>query len=253
MDAKVDGWVVTPRRGKAVEINALWYNALRLMERWAPEHGDDAERRTATRADQAQRSFNERFWYARGRLSLRRRRRRRRRQRSDVPAEPGVRDLAAASGAAPRALGGGAAGRARAAADAGRPALAGARRSRLQGAATSATCARATPRITRARCGAGWSARSSTRGSRSTRTTSTARARALDGFRAAPRRGVHRIDQRSLRRRAPVHAARLHRAGVERRRAVARVGEARYGSALERRQEPSRFRWHRACDVKASR
>ena len=35
MDAKVDDWVVTPRRGKAVEINALWYNALRLMEQWA--------------------------------------------------------------------------------------------------------------------------------------------------------------------------------------------------------------------------
>jgi len=32
MDAKVDGWVVTPRRGKAVEINALWYNALRILE-----------------------------------------------------------------------------------------------------------------------------------------------------------------------------------------------------------------------------
>ena len=31
MDAKVEDWVVTPRRGKAVEINALWYNALRLM------------------------------------------------------------------------------------------------------------------------------------------------------------------------------------------------------------------------------
>ena len=31
MDAKVDDWVVTPRRGKAVEINALWYNALRLL------------------------------------------------------------------------------------------------------------------------------------------------------------------------------------------------------------------------------
>ena len=30
MDAKVGDWVVTPRRGKAVEINALWYNALRL-------------------------------------------------------------------------------------------------------------------------------------------------------------------------------------------------------------------------------
>ena len=37
MDAKVDGWVVTPRRGKAVEINALWYNALRLLEEWLRE------------------------------------------------------------------------------------------------------------------------------------------------------------------------------------------------------------------------
>ena len=37
MDAKVDGWVVTPRRGKAVEINALWYNALRLLEGWPRE------------------------------------------------------------------------------------------------------------------------------------------------------------------------------------------------------------------------
>jgi predicted glycogen debranching enzyme len=65
MDAKVDGWVVTPRRGKAVEINALWFNALRLMERWARDHGDDAfaYRR---RADLAQRSFNERFWFADG-------------------------------------------------------------------------------------------------------------------------------------------------------------------------------------------
>ena len=34
MDAKVGDLVVTPRRGKAVEINALWYNALRLMEEW---------------------------------------------------------------------------------------------------------------------------------------------------------------------------------------------------------------------------
>jgi predicted glycogen debranching enzyme len=65
MDAKVDGWVVTPRRGKAVEINALWFNALRLMERWAPDHGDDPASYRA-RADQAQRSFNERFWFADG-------------------------------------------------------------------------------------------------------------------------------------------------------------------------------------------
>ncbi len=40
MDAKVDDWVVTPRRGKAVEINALWYNALRLLEGWLREEGD---------------------------------------------------------------------------------------------------------------------------------------------------------------------------------------------------------------------
>ena len=39
MDAKMGDWVVTPRRGKAVEINALFYNALRLFDRWAPEPG----------------------------------------------------------------------------------------------------------------------------------------------------------------------------------------------------------------------
>jgi len=37
MDAKVGDWVVTPRRGKAVEINALFYNALCLMQRWLTE------------------------------------------------------------------------------------------------------------------------------------------------------------------------------------------------------------------------
>ena len=49
MDAKVDDWVVTPRRGKAVEINALWYNALRLLETWLAEEGDDAHARTDRR------------------------------------------------------------------------------------------------------------------------------------------------------------------------------------------------------------
>jgi glycogen debranching enzyme len=66
MDAKVDGWVVTPRRGKAVEINALWFNALRLMEMWASQRGDAAAREYRTRADQVERSFNERFWFERG-------------------------------------------------------------------------------------------------------------------------------------------------------------------------------------------
>jgi predicted glycogen debranching enzyme len=62
MDAKVDGWVVTPRRGKAVEINALFYNALRLMENWTR---DDPERQASkyrSLADRLQTSFNQRFW-----------------------------------------------------------------------------------------------------------------------------------------------------------------------------------------------
>jgi predicted glycogen debranching enzyme len=66
MDAKVDDWVVTPRRGKPVEINALWFNALMLMERWAAERGEPSAAEYRRRADQARRSFNDRFWYADG-------------------------------------------------------------------------------------------------------------------------------------------------------------------------------------------
>lgn len=66
MDAKVGDWVVTPRRGKAVEINALWYNALRLLEKWLHEEGKDAEAKPiAAQAERVYRSFNERFWYRR--------------------------------------------------------------------------------------------------------------------------------------------------------------------------------------------
>jgi predicted glycogen debranching enzyme len=65
MDAKVGDWVVTPRRGKAVEINALWYNALRLLEGWVRDcHGDQAAQPLAESAGKAYRSFNERFWNA---------------------------------------------------------------------------------------------------------------------------------------------------------------------------------------------
>ncbi|MEX1171918.1 MAG: amylo-alpha-1,6-glucosidase [Chloroflexota bacterium] len=56
MDAKVDGWVVTPRRGKPVEIQALWVNALRHGAAWT---GDG---RYATAADRAETSFRARFW-----------------------------------------------------------------------------------------------------------------------------------------------------------------------------------------------
>jgi len=67
MDAKVGDWVVTPRRGKAVEINALWYNALRLMEGWLKEEDQEiAMRRMKEMADRVRVSFNQRFWYEQG-------------------------------------------------------------------------------------------------------------------------------------------------------------------------------------------
>jgi predicted glycogen debranching enzyme len=67
MDAKVDDWVVTPRRGKAVEINGLWYNALKLMEQWMWDAGDEGTASTyAEHAKRCKESFNRRFWYAEG-------------------------------------------------------------------------------------------------------------------------------------------------------------------------------------------
>ncbi len=62
MDAKVGDWVVTPRRGKAVEINALWYNALRMLEGWLREEGDAEAEAVQEAADRAKASFNKRFW-----------------------------------------------------------------------------------------------------------------------------------------------------------------------------------------------
>jgi glycogen debranching enzyme len=66
MDAKVDGWVVTPRRGKAVEINALWYNALRLVADWLREEGDSMAPQVEEYAERAAESFNRRFWWQQG-------------------------------------------------------------------------------------------------------------------------------------------------------------------------------------------
>jgi predicted glycogen debranching enzyme len=67
MDAKVGDWVVTPRRGKAVEINALWYNALRLLEDWVRQEAGEAEaQKYNDLAMRAYESFNKRFWYEPG-------------------------------------------------------------------------------------------------------------------------------------------------------------------------------------------
>ena len=66
MDAKVDDWVVTPRRGKAVEINALWYNALCLLAGWLREEGDPLAVQVEESAARVRESFNARFWYGEG-------------------------------------------------------------------------------------------------------------------------------------------------------------------------------------------
>lgn len=65
MDAKVDDWVVTPRHGKPVEINALWYSALSLMESWAVRLFIDATQYSQLRS-QVRQNFAARFWYEAG-------------------------------------------------------------------------------------------------------------------------------------------------------------------------------------------
>jgi predicted glycogen debranching enzyme len=68
MDAKVDDWVVTPRTGKPVEINALWYNALRVMEKLKLALGRTVQQGRMEQpdfgglAEQARASFRRRFW-----------------------------------------------------------------------------------------------------------------------------------------------------------------------------------------------
>ncbi len=62
MDAKVGDWVVTPRIGKPIEINALWYNALRTIATFA-RRLNQPDREYETLADRAQAHFS-RFWNA---------------------------------------------------------------------------------------------------------------------------------------------------------------------------------------------
>jgi glycogen debranching enzyme len=71
MNALAHGQPVTPRTGKAVEVNALWYHALSLMHEWSQilyqrgriNYGGE---QYAEQADLCRRSFNERFWYQDG-------------------------------------------------------------------------------------------------------------------------------------------------------------------------------------------
>ena len=108
MDAKVGDWVVTPRRGKAVEINALWYNALRLLARWL--RARRARRRRGgvdmraevvrAHADRAARDrFNRRFWNEAGGCLYDVVDGEGGGDDASIPPQPAARDLAAAPGA----------------------------------------------------------------------------------------------------------------------------------------------------------
>jgi predicted glycogen debranching enzyme len=153
MDAKVGDWVVTPRRGKAVELNALWYNALRLLEAGCRDAGD-ADCRPSSHATRiARTSFNRRFWYEEGgylydvvdgETAMMR-----------VPAEPDLRRLARLSGARRAALGTRAGYRigARLLTPVGLRSLAP--DTPITSRATGEICGRATPPTIRAPCGAG--------------------------------------------------------------------------------------------------
>ena len=62
MDVRVGDWVATPRHGKPVEINALWYNALKVMEALAGHFGEDFSHYTDLAA-RVKSSFLEKFWW----------------------------------------------------------------------------------------------------------------------------------------------------------------------------------------------
>ncbi|MCS7115744.1 MAG: amylo-alpha-1,6-glucosidase [Nitrososphaerota archaeon] len=63
MDTMVDGKPVTPREGKAVEVQALWYNALKTLELLAKKFGEKSEaEKFAVLAEKAKGSLNEKFW-----------------------------------------------------------------------------------------------------------------------------------------------------------------------------------------------
>jgi len=66
MDAKIGDYIATPRHGKPVEINALWYNALKVMEKMADKFGDSDEGLYRIVSEKIKKSFIKEFWYAEG-------------------------------------------------------------------------------------------------------------------------------------------------------------------------------------------
>ena len=67
MDARIGNWVVTPRMGKPVEIQALWYNALKIFAEFLKFNGQSVDAHLVTfSAEKAKQSFMEKFWYGEG-------------------------------------------------------------------------------------------------------------------------------------------------------------------------------------------
>lgn len=66
MDVRVDEIVVTPRHGCPVEINALWYNALKIMSLLGEKYGDEDYKSYESLAHDVSESFNKEFWYEEG-------------------------------------------------------------------------------------------------------------------------------------------------------------------------------------------
>ena len=67
MDARIGDWIFTPRTGKPVEINALWYNAVRISAELCRRFGRSSEQEAMNRlADRVKKSFQARFWYPEG-------------------------------------------------------------------------------------------------------------------------------------------------------------------------------------------
>lgn len=63
MDAKIGNCAVTPRNGKTVELNALWYNALKIMEQLAEKiESKEKSKVYAEMAEKTQESFNKKFY-----------------------------------------------------------------------------------------------------------------------------------------------------------------------------------------------
>jgi predicted glycogen debranching enzyme len=63
MDAKIGDYVATPRIGKPVEIQALWYNALKIMADFAGKFGDaDDQKKYESMANMTKETFNQVFW-----------------------------------------------------------------------------------------------------------------------------------------------------------------------------------------------